>query len=81
MTCVIKVDGGSLFKWKECIGPGNRAFTLLREVALCSCLTLLPGLAWVLLSYVLHTLFLSPVPTYDGVQGISQHEICIKNET
>ena len=32
------------------------------KIALCSCLTLLPGSIWVLLSQVLHTSFPSPVP-------------------
>ena len=35
--------------------------TWLGKIALCSFLPLLPGPAWVLLSYVLHTLFLCPV--------------------
>ena len=42
-------------------GPANKACTWFGEVCCCSSLTLLPGPAWVLLSYVLHTLFAAPV--------------------
>ena len=42
-------------------GLGNMASTWLGEIALRTCITPLPGPAWVLLSYVLHTLFPSAV--------------------
>ena len=42
-------------------GPANKACTWLGEVYYCSFLTLLPGPAWVMLSYVLHTFFADPV--------------------
>ena len=39
----------------EIVGPW------LGELYHCSCITVLPGPTWVLLSYVLHTLFAGPV--------------------
>ena len=45
-------DGIGILTGWICTGPGIKACTWLREISSCSCLTVLPGPAWLLLNKI-----------------------------